>query len=147
MIMATIERAIEIAVGAHAGQREKAGASYITHPLRVMAAVTDGEAQIVAVLHDVVEASGWTIDELRAEGFSETVLVAVDALTRRDGEAYVDFVDRAKSNALARIVKRADLLDNIERTRLARSGASDDERSARYVEALARLEETDVLGG
>jgi (p)ppGpp synthase/HD superfamily hydrolase len=145
--MSTLERAIEIATEAHEGQTDKAGAPYIAHPLRVMEAVTEGEAKIVAVLHDVVEDSDWTIDDLRREGFSETVLAAVEALTRREGEAYMNFVDRAKRDALGRIIKRADLMDNMDATRRATRGAGTEERLARYASALARLDEVDVLGG
>jgi (p)ppGpp synthase/HD superfamily hydrolase len=145
--VSTFERAVEIATEAHAGQVDKAGAPYITHPLRVASAVPDGEAAIVAILHDVVEDSDWTLDRLREEGFSDTVIAGVDAMTRREGEDYMAFVDRAGSDALGRVVKRADLIDNMDRTRLASPGPEEEKRIARYQEALARLDETDVLGG
>lgn len=85
--MSTIERAIEIAARAHAGQVDKAGAPYILHPLRVMLAVKTEEQQMAAVLHDVVEDTEVTFNELRAEGFAANVLEAVKALTKRDGES------------------------------------------------------------
>lgn len=116
--MSSLERAIVIASEAHAGQVDKAGAPYILHPLRVMLGVEGVEARIAAVLHDVVEDTEWTLDGLRAEGFGEAVVAAVDALTRRDGEIYLDFCRRAAENAIARHVKLADVSDNLDPRRL-----------------------------
>ncbi|MEO9786540.1 MAG: HD domain-containing protein [Aurantimonas coralicida] len=135
--MATIERARAIAVSAHAGQVDKAGADYITHPLRVCDAVTGEEAKIVALLHDVVEDSDWTLEGLRQEGFSDAVVDAVDALTHREDEDYFDAVRRARDNDLARIVKLADLADNSDRTRLGTVTEDDERRLRKYAEARA----------
>lgn len=110
--MATLEAAIRIAVAAHAGQSDKGGAPYITHPLRLMAAVDGESAKIVALLHDVIEDTSVGLDDLRREGFSEDVLSAVDILTHRRNEPYADYVVRCKSHPLARQVKLADLADN-----------------------------------
>lgn len=85
--MSTIERAIEIAARAHAGQVDKAGAPYIFHPLRLMFAVKTPEQKMAAILHDVVEDTDVTFDYLRAEGFSSEILNAIKALTKADGEA------------------------------------------------------------
>jgi hypothetical protein len=110
--MATLEAAIRIAVAAHAGQTEKGGAAYITHPLRVMAAVDAEEEKIVAVLHDVVEDTAVTIEDLRREGFDDRILASVDCVTHHKSEPYADYVARCKSNPVARRVKLADLWDN-----------------------------------
>jgi len=110
--MSTLEKAIRIAVEAHAGQTDKGGAPYITHPLRLMAAVDGEEAKIVAVLHDVVEDTSVVLDDLRREGFSKEILSAVDIVTHRRDEPYADYVVRCKSHDLARQVKLADLVDN-----------------------------------
>jgi hypothetical protein len=110
--MSTLEAAIRIAVTAHAGQKDKEGAAYITHPLRLMAAVDGEDAKIVAVLHDVVEDTAVTLDDLRCEGFSEAVLTAVACVTHRRDEPYADYVVHCKSHPLARQVKLADLVDN-----------------------------------
>jgi hypothetical protein len=110
--MATLETAIRIAVAAHAGQKEKGGAAYITHPLRLMAAMDCEEAKIVAVLHDVIEDTTVTIEDLRREGFGEDVLTAVAIVTHRRHEPYADYVVRCKGNPVARQVKLADLVDN-----------------------------------
>ncbi|MCW7545146.1 HD domain-containing protein [Aurantimonas litoralis] len=135
--MATIERARAIAESAHAGQVDKAGADYITHPLRVCDAVIGEDAKIVAVLHDVVEDSDWTLEGLREEGFSDAVVDAVDALTHRADEDYFDAVRRARDNDLARIVKLADLADNSDRTRLGAVTEDDERRLRKYAKARA----------
>ena len=79
--MPTIERAIEIAANSHAGQRDKAGQPYIFHPLRVMFRVNGEHEQMAAVLHDIVEDTAITIDDLAREGFPSEVLRAIAALT------------------------------------------------------------------
>src|ERR1700728_384116 len=115
--MSTLERAIEIAVVAHKGTCDKAGAPYVLHPLRLMFAVDDPEAKIVAVLHDVVEDSKppnrWGLEELKAEGFSDTVLAALDCVTARAEESYDAFIERILPNPIARRVKLADVTDNM----------------------------------
>lgn len=137
--MSTLERAIEIAAQAHAGQRDKAGAPYILHPLRVMLRVETETERIAAVLHDVVEDSGWTLDQLRAEGFAPDVLETIEALTRRPEESYEDFVLRAGAHPIARRVKQADLADNTDSTRIAEPTAHDGARMERYRRAIALL--------
>ena len=140
--MSTLERAIVIAAEAHAGQTDKAGAPYILHPLRVMSRVSAGAAQIAAVLHDVVEDTRWTLDDLRDEGFAAEVLRALDALTHREGETYEDFVRRAARDAVAREVKRADLEDNLDLSRIADPSARDLARAGKYRRAIALLDDS-----
>jgi (p)ppGpp synthase/HD superfamily hydrolase len=137
--MSTIERAAAIAEQAHADQVDKAGAPYITHPVRVAGAVEGEEAKIVALLHDVVEDSEWTLDRLRDEGFPDAVIKAVDALTHKDREDYFDAVRRAKADPLARIVKLADLADNSDRTRLGEVTEQDERRLEKYARARDML--------
>lgn len=84
--MSTLDKAIRIAARAHEGQQDRYGAPYFLHPLRVMARVTTDEERMAAILHDVIEDSEWTLDDLRKEDFAVVVLQAVDDLTRRDGE-------------------------------------------------------------
>lgn len=138
--MSTLERAIVIATEAHQGAVDKAGAPYILHPLRVMLRVTDPHARMAAVLHDVVEDSDWTLDRLRAEGFHQDVLAAVDGLTRRSDETYEQFVDRAGRHPIARLVKLADIEDNLDLSRIAQPTEKDYARIERYRLAKTRLE-------
>ncbi len=137
--MSTLERAIEIAVQAHRGQLDKAGAPYILHPIRVMLRVSGLAERLAAILHDVVEDSAWTLDQLAAEGFPPEVVAAVDALTRREHESYEEFVRRSGAHPIARQVKLADLTDNVDLSRIAAPDARDYERIARYERALAYL--------
>jgi hypothetical protein len=115
--MATIEKALQIAAKAHEGQKDKDGQPYILHPLRVMHTVEGLEAQIVGVLHDVVEDTSVTLDDLRAAGFSETILAAVRCVTHDKDESYADYVVRCKGNPIGRQVKLADLGDNARLSR------------------------------
>ena len=125
----SLGRAFEIAFAAHAGQRDKAGEAYIAHPVRVASRLKDRAAQVVALLHDVVEDTDVTLDDL-ARDFDAQIVAAVDAITKRDGEGYESYLARVAENALALEVKRADL-----------AGNSDPERMARLTpEARTRLE-------
>lgn len=137
--MSTLENAISIAAQAHAGQLDKAGAPFILHPLRVMLRVDGDEERMAAVLHDVVEDSPWTLGDLRAEGFSEAVLAAVDCLTRREGEVYLDFCRRAAANEIARRVKLADIDDNLDPQRVAALPQEHHSLADRYGKARAIL--------
>lgn len=135
----TLEDAIVLAARSHRGQVDKAGAPYILHPLRVMLRLKDEAARIAAVLHDVLEDAGVTLEFLREQGYSEEVLLALDALTRRAGETYADFIERAAGDPLARRVKLADLADNMDASRLREITEKDRERQARYRAAWERL--------
>jgi (p)ppGpp synthase/HD superfamily hydrolase len=110
--MATLEKAIELAARQHAGQKDKEGQPYILHPIRVMQRVEGEEAKMVAVLHDTLEDTGLTEDDLRRAGFGEEVIRGVLAVTHRPGEHYADYVVRCKALETARRVKLADLEDN-----------------------------------
>ena len=130
--MSNLAHAIALAATAHEHQRDRAGKTYILHPLRLMFRMTTEAAMTAAVLHDIVEDTEWTIESLREEGFSEEVLFAVDCLTQRDGEPYMALIERAKQSPISLQVKIADLEDNMNCTRLDRLKASDTERLQRY---------------
>ena len=139
--MPTLEDAIALAVEAHRGQREKAGQPYILHVLRVMFRLETDVERIVGVLHDVVEDTGRSFADLRSLGYPEEVLAALDCVTKREGEGYEQFVERAAANPVARRVKLADLEDNMDLRRLPAVGEKDLERLGRYVRAWRRLKE------
>nr|WP_235633407.1 HD domain-containing protein [Aquibium oceanicum] len=125
---------MQVAASAHDGQTGKNGEPKLEHCRRVAASVAGMDEKIVAWLHDVIEKNPhWTTQRLLAEGFSEAVVDAVDAMTRRMGEDYLDFARRAAANSLARPVKRADLEDNIEASRIAGND------TGKYDDALALL--------
>lgn len=146
-----LQRAIEIAAEAHREQTDKAGAPYLLHPLRVMMSLEAEDERIVGVLHDVVEdGPGWTFERLEEEGFSPTVLDALRLVTKRpedegDSEAvYVAFVRRAKGNKIARRVKTADILDNLNASRLSALTEKDMRRMNRYLAALRELRDAEA---
>lgn len=141
--MATLDRAIQIAASAHEGQLDRYGAPYILHPVRVMQSVCSNSEKTVAILHDVVEDSDWSIEDLRQEGFEEATLAAVDALTRRDHESYDEYIDRLLPNELARSVKIADLQDNMDLKRARRSVQEDAVKFVRNHHAWMKLKEFD----
>ena len=141
-VMSSLERAIAIAAEGHAGQVDKAGAPYILHPLRMMLSVSSNDERIVAVLHDVCEdCPGWTFDRLRQEGFPDHIIEALRSVTKREGEAYEDFVLRAATNPIGRRVKLADLHDNCDLSRIATPSERDVQRIEKYRRAI------DVLNG
>jgi (p)ppGpp synthase/HD superfamily hydrolase len=135
--MSSLERAIVIAAEGHAGVTDKAGAPYILHPLRMMINLLTIEERIVAVLHDVCEdCPGWTLQRIRNEGFSESIVAAVDSVTKREGELYEDFVRRAAANPIGRRVKLADLIDNCDFSRISAPSERDYQRIAKYRRAI-----------
>jgi (p)ppGpp synthase/HD superfamily hydrolase len=151
---ALTERALAVALDAHSGQTGKGGEAKILHPLRMMTRATDDDERIVAILHDVVEDSSWTLDGLRREGFGERLVTAVDALSRRDGEDYDAYIERAAALPLARRVKILDAEDNRRRAlevveaaersgeaspEVAKEVAALREKLGRYARALERL--------
>jgi (p)ppGpp synthase/HD superfamily hydrolase len=134
-----LEKAILIAANAHQGQKDKAGQPYILHPLRVMFSVNGEIERICAVLHDVIEDTEVTLDDLRNEGFSEEVLSALDALTKRDGENYDDFITRILPNPIACRVKLADLRDNMDLSRIKNPTEKDYQRIEKYRNAVEKI--------
>jgi (p)ppGpp synthase/HD superfamily hydrolase len=139
--MPTLEDAIALATEAHRGQRGKAGQPYFLHVLRVMFRLDSDMERVVGVLHDVVEDTGRSFDDLRRLGYSEEVLAALECVTKRESESYEQFVERAGSNPVARRVKLADLEDNMDLRRLPAVGEKDLERLGRYVTAWRRLKQ------
>ena len=140
--MSTLEKAIAIAADAHAGQLEKNGRPYILPPLRVMMSVVGAgtDTQIVAVLHDVVEDTRTTLQDLGEAGFSTQVLEAVATLTHDKSADYLTYIRTAASNSLARNVKRADLQDNMDLSRIPDPQGMDLVRVERYRTALSILD-------
>lgn len=145
--MMTLDEAVALARRFHEGAVDKGGRPYIDHPLRVMARVSTNEAKIAAALHDLVEDTGLSLTDLAAAGCPARVLQAVDALTRRGDETYEEFVRRAAADSLARVVKLADIADNVDPQRLAGLDPAEAARlRAKYEGALATIEQVAVTG-
>ena len=135
-----LNKAIEIAHKAHAGQVDKAGQPYIEHPLRVMNMGTTDNEKIVGVLHDVVEDSDWTFEQLQCEGFSSEIIEALRSITKQSkDEPYDKFIQRIKKNPLAVKVKLNDLTDNMDIRRLAYISDKDVKRLKKYLKAYKQL--------
>lgn len=137
--MATLEDAVSIAALAHRSQKDKAGAPYLLHPLRMMLRMKSEAAMMAAVLHDVVEDTDWTLEQLREHGFSDEVLEAIECLTHRSGESYEEFVERVEKNQMAREVKIADLEDNMNIQRIGQISSKDLARLEKYHRAWCEL--------
>lgn len=141
-----LNRAIEIAAKLHSGQVDKGGNPYILHPLRVMLNFCESESEatkICAVLHDIIEDTYITLADLRAEGFAEEIVTALDCLTKRKNESYDNFISRILTNEIACKVKNGDLADNMDLTRIPNPTAKDRERIEEYRKAADRI--IDVL--
>lgn len=110
-----IRRAQEIATAAHEGQKRTDGSTYIKHPARVADAV-EARLKPIAWLHDVVEDTRVTLDDLKAEGFPLYIIEAVDLLTHRKGEPNLSYWGKIKANPDALAVKLADINDNVNDT-------------------------------
>ena len=137
--MPTLEDAILLAVSAHRGRKDKAGEVYILHPLRVMLRMKTEEEGTVAVLHDVIEDTNYSVKDLRKAGYSQKILRSLDYLTRRDHEEYDQFIRRVKRDPLARKVKIADIEDNLDLARIKHPKKSDFARMEKYRRALSEL--------
>src|SRR3954463_11327181 len=138
----TIADAIALAAEHHR-DTDKGGAPYILHPIRVMLAMTTDEARRVALLHDVIEDTNVTAEDLRGLGYPDREIAALEALTRKKSETYEDFIERVRANPLATIVKRADLVDNMDIRRLPHIGLEEAARLAKYLRAWRRLQDED----
>ena len=134
-----IDIALAIARKAHAGQVDKAGVDYIQHPLYVASQVKTEQEKAIALLHDVLEDSDITAADLLAYGLSNEVVTAVQTLTKKKGQSYQDYLEKVKSNNLARVVKLADLKHNSDLSRLKTVSNTDYERVKKYKNAIRYL--------
>ena len=130
------EKAYEIAKRAHLGQVDKAGEDYIKHPEKVASFVKTDEEKAVAYLHDVIEDTELTLEDLHEYEFSKEVIEAVDIITKKKGEDYQSYLNSVKKNKLARAVKLADLRHNSDLTRLTKVTEKDIERKEKYQKAI-----------
>lgn len=134
--------AIELAISAHDGEFDKHnGRPFIEHPFRVMNAGQTLEEKIVGVLHDVIENTEWTLDQLSEKGFSGEIVDGVDAMSKRENEPYDDYMQRVFKNPVAKRVKMNDLTDNMDIRRLSVVGNEDIDRLNKYLKAYKQLTE------
>ncbi|PFE08599.1 HD domain-containing protein [Bacillus cereus] len=141
MIPYYIEIAHEIAKTAHAGQVDKAGIDYIKHPEVVASFVNTAEEKATAYLHDVLEDTEITANDLLSAGIPHNIVEAVQVLTKETYTPYFEYLSKVKGNSLARTVKLADLKHNSDRSRLARITDKDLKRLEKYRKAIQFLGE------
>lgn len=131
--------ALSIATDAHSGQTDKAGRPYIEHPLHVAESMETEAETCAALLHDVVEDTDWTFDDLASAGIPSDVIEALKLLTHDPSIPYLDYVRQVKSNPIAVKVKLADLRHNSNSSRLPHVTERDEERLRKYACAIAIL--------
>ena len=143
--MSTLEKAIALAATQHAGQLDKGGQPYILHPLRLMLQFSNPTLQIIAVLHDILEDTAMTAEDLKALGFSAEIIQAIQALTKQTGESRLEAAKRTALNPLATQVKYVDVLDNMNLSRINNPTARDFARLEEYKEVLEILKQAKTL--
>ena len=133
------KKALKLCFEAHKNQVDKSGMPYVFHPFHVAEQMTDEAATIVALLHDVVEDTDYTLEDLAAEGFGKEILEAVALMTHEDDVPYLDYVAKLKENPIARAVKLADLAHNSDLSRIGEIDDKTRERLEKYKKAMALL--------
>lgn len=132
--------AMKLCFEAHKEQIDKSGLPYVFHPFYLAEQMKDEDTTIVALLHDLIEDTDHTLEELRALGFGEYIIEAIALMTHDDNVPYMEYVAAIKSNPIAKEVKLADLRHNSDMTRLETVTPRDIERAEKYARAIALLE-------
>lgn len=135
------KRALALCFEAHKDQKDKSGLPYVFHPFHLAEQMEDEDTTIVALLHDVIEDTEYTIEDLQKAGFTQNVISAIALMTHDPQMPYMEYVRAIKSNPIARAVKLADLRHNSDMTRLDIITQRDEERSQKYLDAIVILEE------
>lgn len=134
------KKALKLCFEAHKEQIDKSGMPYVFHPFHLAEQMQDEESTIVALLHDVIEDTDYTLDDLRKMGFCDSILAAIHLMTHEAGVPYMDYVKKIKANPIAKTVKLADLRHNSDMTRLEVITPRDQERVEKYLAAIKLLE-------
>lgn len=140
---AMTKKALKLCFEAHKEQIDKSGMPYVFHPFHLAEQMTDENTTIVALLHDVIEDTEYTLDDLKNMGFSDDVLAAIALMTHADDVPYMDYVKAIKSNEIAKAVKLADLRHNSDMSRLDNITPYDEQRAEKYRKAIELLENSD----
>lgn len=132
--------ALKLCFEAHKTQTDKSGMPYVFHPFHLAEQMHDEDTTVVALLHDVIEDTDYTLDDLRELGFEDRVISAIALMTHDDAVPYMEYVAEIKKNPIARAVKLADLRHNSDMTRLDTVSPWDEKRAKKYAEAIRLLE-------
>ena len=142
MIYTTLtKKAMKLCFRAHKDQEDKSGLPYVFHPFHLAEQMTDEDTTVVALLHDVVEDSPYTFEDLEAMGYPDRIIDALRLLTHDDDEPYLDYVARIKHDPIAKAVKLADLRHNSDITRLETVDEKALHRVEKYKAAIKLLTE------
>lgn len=132
--------ALKLCFEAHKTQTDKSGMPYVFHPFHLAEQMRDEDTTVVALLHDVIEDTDYTLDDLRELGFEDRMISAIALMTHDDAVPYMEYVAEIKKNPIARAVKLADLRHNSDMTRLDTVSPWDEKRAKKYAEAIRLLE-------
>ena len=135
--------ALKLCFEAHKDQTDKSDMPYVFHPFHLAELMPDEKTTVVALLHDVIEDTEYTIDDLKNMGFSDDILSAIALMTHADGIPYMEYVALIKANPIAKTVKLADLRHNSDLSRLDKVTDQDRERAEKYKKAIELLESSD----
>ena len=135
------KKALKLCFEAHKDQVDKSGLPYVFHPFHLAEQMQDENTTIVALLHDVVEDTDYTLDDLRAMGFGDEVMEALSYMTHDPAVPYMEYVAKIRENDIARRVKLADLRHNSDITRLDTVDRKSLDRVEKYAQAIRLLEE------
>lgn len=141
----TTKKAMKLMYEKHKNQLDKAGMPYVFHPMHVAEQMKDENSTTVALLHDIVEDTDMTFEQLRALGFNEEVITALTLMTHEEGVEYFDYIQRIGTNAIARKVKLADLEHNSDLSRLSKIGYEDIARAEKYKKCIEYLSAIEYL--
>lgn len=133
------KKAMKISFEAHKDQTDKSGLPYIFHPVHLAEQMTDENTTCVALLHDVVEDTDITFEQLEKEGFSKEIIDALKLMTHDKSVPYMDYVKEIKTNSIATAVKLADLRHNSDLTRLNIVDEKNMKRAEKYRKAIELL--------
>lgn len=135
------KKALKLCFEAHKNQIDKSGMPYVFHPFHLAEQMQTEETTVVALLHDLVEDTDYTIEDLTSMGFDKNITDAIALMTHTDDVAYMDYVREIKNNPIAKAVKLADLKHNSDLTRLDAIDEKALSRREKYLKAIAILEE------
>lgn len=135
------KKAMTISFNAHKNQLDKGGMPYVFHPFHVAEQMKDEYTTCVALMHDIVEDTPVTLENLRENGFPDEIINAIDAMTHKDGVPYFDYIKIIKNDPIASAVKLADLEHNMDITRLDHPTESDYQRLEKYKKAIMILKD------
>jgi len=133
------KKALKLCFEAHKNQTDKTGLPYVFHPFHLAEQMTDEYTTVTALLHDVVEDTDYTLNDLKEMGYPDEVITALTLLTHDDGSEYMDYVKRLKNNPIARAVKLADLKHNSDLSRYDKIDGNAIKRTAKYRQAIEIL--------